>query len=214
MAIEDLWPLFGLRIVSPRLTLRYPSDTDLAELADAAAAGIHDPAFMPFAIPWTDAPPEELRRNAMQFWWGVRASWKPSAWTLNMAVSDGDRLVGVQDLHAKDFPITRQVATGSWLTRSAQGHGVGMEMRRVALHLAFEGLDAQRATSAAFEDNAASRGVSRSLGYIENGDEIQARRGQPVRQINLVLDRATWEGSRRDDVRIEGLAPCLPLFGL
>lgn len=214
MTLREIWPLFGLRVLSPRLELRYPSDRDLGGLAQAAAAGIHDPAVMPFEIPWTDAPAPELPRNALQFWWGLRSGWKPTDWTLTLAVLEEGRLVGVQDLQAKEFGVTRQVQTGSWLTRSAQGRGIGTEMRAAVLHLAFEGLGARRAVSAAFEDNPASLGVSRVLGYVENGDAVQSRRGKPVRRINLLLERAAWEGHRRGDIRLEGLTPCLPLFGL
>ena len=214
MAIQELWPLFGLRVETPRLLLRYPSDADLAALACAAAAGIHDPSQMPFEIPWTDAPADRIPLNALQFWWGLRASWKAGAWTLTMAVAERERLLGVQDLHARDFAVSRQVATGSWLTRSAQGRGVGKEMRAAILHLAFAGLGAERAVSAAFDDNPASLAVSRALDYVENGDEIRSRRGRPARHLNLLLTRERWERHRRDDIRIEGLEPCLALFGL
>ena len=73
MAIQELWPLFGLRVETPRLLLRYPSDADLAALASHPAGAIHDPATMPFAIPWTDAPPEELARNTLRYYWLGRA---------------------------------------------------------------------------------------------------------------------------------------------
>jgi RimJ/RimL family protein N-acetyltransferase len=82
------------------------------------------------------------------------------------------------------------------------------------LHLAFAGLGAARATSGAFENNAASLAVSRALGYVENGDDIGAPRGKPMRQIRLLLTRADWEKNRRADIRIHGLEPCLPMFGL
>lgn len=61
------WPLFDLEVRTPRLTLRYVDD-DLAEqLATLAAGGVHDPSFMPFSTPWTDAPPGELERNTVQY---------------------------------------------------------------------------------------------------------------------------------------------------
>ena len=46
--IETYWPLFGLRLRTPRLTLRLPTDDDLARLAQFVERGIHDPATMPF----------------------------------------------------------------------------------------------------------------------------------------------------------------------
>ncbi|MGB6457883.1 MAG: hypothetical protein WBH47_25705 [Streptosporangiaceae bacterium] len=52
---SDLWPLAALRLQTPLLELRPPSDRDLADLARVAAAGVHDPQSQPFAVPWTDA---------------------------------------------------------------------------------------------------------------------------------------------------------------
>jgi RimJ/RimL family protein N-acetyltransferase len=87
-------------------------------------------------------------------------------------------------------------------------------MRAAILHLAFAGLGAERATSAAFETNAASLAVSRALGYIENGDDLSSPRGTPVRQIRLLLTRDAWEKRRRQDIQIHGLEPSLPMFGV
>ena len=54
--------------------------------------------------------------------------------------------------------------------------------------------------------------MSRSLGYVDNGWDLTERDGRPVRDLRMVLDRATWESARRDDIRIEGLEPCLALL--
>jgi RimJ/RimL family protein N-acetyltransferase len=214
MATAEHWPLFGLRVVTPRLELGYPSDDDLARLAAVPAGAIHDPAEMPFAIPWTDAPPQELPRNTLQHYWLGRASWKAQRWDLPLVARYQGEVVGVQALHAEDFPVTRQVSTGSWLLRRVQGQGLGKEMRAAVLHLAFAGLGAERALSGAYVDNPASLAVSRALGYVENGYQVDVRRGRPARRINLLLTRERWEPRRRDDIRIEGLEPCLALFGL
>ena len=61
--ITDHWPLFGLRLLTPRLELRVPDLTELAQLADVAAAGVHDPASQPFVVPWTDGTPAEVVRG-------------------------------------------------------------------------------------------------------------------------------------------------------
>ena len=214
MTLERDWPLFQLRIETPRLVLSYPTDADLGALNAVADQGIHDPDLMPFAIPWTDDPPDLRRRNSLQFWWGTRSAWKPTQWVLPFMVTADNEIVGAQDLHATDFAITHQVGTGSWLGRRYQGRGIGKEMRSAMLHFAFHGLGAEQATSAAFDDNPASLAVSRALGYVDNGDEVVARRGRPARLIRLRLDRATWQRNRRDDIRIHGLEPCLPMFGL
>lgn len=214
MSPDRDWPLFGLWIETPRLTLRYPSDDDLAALNNLAGQGIHDPALMPFDVPWTDDPPEIRPQHSLQFYWGLRASWKPTNWHLSLIVKEGETVVGAQGVLAIDFAVRRQVGTGSWVGKAYQGRGIGKEMRAAILHLAFAGLGAGRATSAAFENNAASLAVSRALGYVENGDDIGAPRDKPVRQIRLLLTRETWEKNRRHDIQIHGLAPCLPMFGV
>jgi len=56
------WPFFDLCLRTSRLVLRLPTDGELEGVAHLAAGGIHDPAVMPFAVPWTDAPPGELER--------------------------------------------------------------------------------------------------------------------------------------------------------
>lgn len=207
------WPLFGLRITTPRIELRYPDDADVQALADLAADGIHDPAWTPFGIPWTDVAPPEQQRKSMQHHWLLRATLTPDDWHLPMAVVSDGVIVGVQGVAGKEFPIRRVVGTGSWLGKAHQGQGIGKEMRAAVLHLAFAGLDAVRAESGAWHDNRPSLGVSSALGYVENGDEVVMRRDVADRQIRLKLERAEWEARRRDDIEIFGLEPCLELLG-
>jgi RimJ/RimL family protein N-acetyltransferase len=200
-----MWPVFGLRVRTPRLELR-PVDPDLAfEVAELAAAGVHDPAIMPFAIPWTDAEPPALQQNVVRYYLETWAQFRPEQWRLPFAVLDGDRVVGVQDLGARDFPVLRQFTTGSWVGRSFQGRGIGREMRTAVLHVGFAGLDARRAQSDAFTDNAASLAVTRALGYRPNGTAWYLRRGEPAECLSFILDRDGWEATRRDDIVIEGL---------
>ena len=133
---------------------------------------------------------------------------------VTMLVEERETIVGVQDLIGVEYARTRQVATGSWLGKAYQGHGIGKEMRAAVLHLAFAGLGAQRATSEAFEDNAASLAVSRALGYVENGDDIKVSRGRSRRAVRLVLHREVWQKNCRDDMQIQGLESCVTMFGL
>jgi Acetyltransferases, including N-acetylases of ribosomal proteins len=95
-----------------------------------------------------------------------------------------------------------------------QGRGIGKEMRAAILHLAFAGLGADFASSGAFEDNTQSIGVTRSLGYVEKGWQIEDRDGKPVRDLRFLLDRHVWAQGQRIDIQIDGLAPCLPLLGI
>lgn len=206
------WPLFDLRVRTPRLELRLVDDELAVELAAVVAAGVHDPATMPFTVPWTDLEPPRLQRNSLQHWWRSRAEWTPEKWSLPLAVVRDGVVVGVQDVNGERFATLRAVNTGSWLGRAHQGKGIGKEMRAAVLHLAFDGLGAVMAYSGAYEDNAPSRAVSRALGYEENGDVIAIRRDKPDRIVNLKLPREKWQ--RRDDITIEHLEPCLELFGI
>jgi len=208
------WPLAGLRLLTPRLELRLPTDRDLDELADLAAAGVHDPEVQPFGFPWTDVSPAERARSTVLYHWSQRGAWKPEHWSLDLvAVRDG-AVVGMQGMSAADFAVLREVSTGSWLGQDHQRQGIGTEMRAALLHLAFAGLEAQYATSTAFTDNPASLGVSRKLGYADDGIQRQVSRGQPATLQRLRLDRRSWAATHSLPVTIVGLQPCLPLFGL
>jgi RimJ/RimL family protein N-acetyltransferase len=206
------WPLFDLRVRTPRLELRPPDDELAVDIARVAAAGIHDPDTMPFLIPFSDQPSPRLERSSLQFIWRSRAEWTPEKWALPLAVVVDGQVVGVQGVDAEQFSVLRTVKTGSWLGRQHQGQGIGKEMRAAILHLVFDGLGADVAYSGAWHDNEQSLGVSRALGYEENGDVVLSRRREAARQILLKLPREKWQ--RRDDIVIEGLEPCLELFGV
>lgn len=215
MALVDHWPLFGLRVTTPRIEVRYPDDELVVRLAELAAKGVHDPATMPFSIPWTDAPTGgEQERNSLQHFWRNRATWTTDEWRCSMAVLVDGEVVGVQDLFAKQFRLSRSFETGSWLSRARQGEGIGKEMRAAVLHLGFAGLGAEMAVTGAWHDNAASLGVTRALGYEPNGREVMVRRDSANLMLHFSMERPSWETRRRDDITIEGLEPCLELFGV
>ena len=146
--------------------------------------------------------------------WSQRGAWKPEHWSLDLVVVRDGAVVGMQGMSAADFAVLREVSTGSWLGQAHQGQGIGTEMRAALLHLAFAGLAAQYATSTAFTDNPASLGVSRKLGYADDGIQRQVSRGQPATLQRLRLDRETWAGDALPAGHDRGLQPCLPLFGL
>jgi RimJ/RimL family protein N-acetyltransferase len=212
--VSSRWPLADLRLQTPDLELRWPSLDDLDALADLAAAGVHDPQVQPFAVAWTDVSPEERARSTLQYHWSTWGSWKPSDWRLEFAVLRDGVVVGTQGIGGRDFGVLREVRTGSWLGRAYQGQGIGTQMRAAVLHLAFDGLGARWAVSDAFEDNPASLGVSRKLGYRDDGIEWHLVRGRPALTRRLRLAQADWQAARMVPVQIHGLQPCLPFFGL
>lgn len=206
------WPLFDLVIRTPRVELRLGTDAELVELAALAGRGIHDPSWQPLGG-WTDQPSPQLERGVLQYQWAQRAQWKATMWRFDPIVFVDGQVVGTQGVHAFDFSKLRVVNTGSWLGREHQGKGIGKEMRAAILHLAFEGLGAREAKSGYWHDNVPSARVSAALGYEPNGVRWVLRRDEADRQLHVRLPRETWEARRRDDIQIEGLEPCLELFG-
>lgn len=185
----SVWPLFGLRLTTPRLELRLVRDEDLPGIVDAVLAGIHDPARMPFSVPWTDAPRRTLIRETLRHTWRMRANIQPENWDLGFVVCRNSVPIGVQDLNARGFSVTRTVRTGSWLSRPHQGQGYGKEMRSAVLAFAFDHLGAEVAESDAAVWNESSLGVSRSLGYVPNGiRRTVARPGELTEQQQLRLE--------------------------
>lgn len=213
--MSELWPLYSLRLRTGNLELRFPNEADLAALAAVAVDGIHDPATMPFSVPWSDVAPDLRARSVLQWNWKMRAEWDPAAWHLPLVTLRDGCVVGTQGMQSSKFAVTRTVETGSWLGRRHQGAGVGTAMRRAVLHLAFAGLGAAVARSGAFSDNATSLRVSEKLGYVPDGSETLERRGQSATITRLILTRARWEemSATWPDVTVEGLDAALWMFG-
>ena len=76
---SDHWPLFDLEVRTPRLTLRYLDDTLARAVLDVAVRGVHDPAVMPFMVPWTDLPSPQMEQEAMRFYARTRADVRPES---------------------------------------------------------------------------------------------------------------------------------------
>ena len=206
------WPLFDLRLRTPRLELRMPTDEDLLALTAVAREGVHDLPGSPFLVPWDELPSPAFERQFLLHWWRVRGTWSPEDWTLSLAVLAEGRPIGLQDVMARDFAHRRTVLTGSWLGREHQGRGLGTEMRAAVLWLAFVELGALVAESGYVDGNEASERVSAKLGYIGNGERIVAPKGTPVTEHAMRVTPETW---RRElvPVAIEGLEPSRGLFG-
>lgn len=195
--LSSIWPLYDLVLASPRLELRPIQDQDIPAAVDAARSGIHEPGRNPFSTPWTDLPAEELGPNMARWYWRCRAECTPEAWTLLLGIWHEGQFVGCQDIGAKDFAIRKTVTTGSWLRKSAHGVGLGREMRAAVVLWAFDWLGAEVAESEAADWNAASLGVSRSLGYELNGTTRKAwgtkvETVQHVRVTPATLKRPDW----------------------
>jgi RimJ/RimL family protein N-acetyltransferase len=202
---HPVWPLFDLRVTTPLLELRYVTDEIATDLALLAARGIHDPDSMPFAFPWTDVESPRLELQTLQHYWGVRATLTPSKWDLLFGAFVDNTLIGSTAIHTENFVQSRSFGTGSWLGREYQGRGFGTEMRRATLALGFIGFDAIVARTDAFDDNVASLGVTRKLGYQQDGESLKSPRGEPRRSLHFSLDRESFLRSSPLEVMFLGV---------
>lgn len=117
-------------------------------------------------------------------------------------------------MRAQNFRVRREVKTESWLGIDFHRRGLGTEARAALLHLAFAELGAECAVSEVFQDNLASQGVSRRLGYRSDGIFRDVRDGRVVVSDRLRLDRQDWARGERMNVAVTGLAPCIAHFGI
>lgn len=196
-SLNAVWPLFGLTLATPRLELRPIQDHEIPAAVAAARTGIHEPGRNPFSTPWTELPAEDLGPNMARWYWRCRAECTPESWTLLLSIWHNSEFIGCQDVGAKDFATLKTVSTGSWLKQSAQGRGLGKEMRAAVALYAFDWLGAEVAESEAADWNAASLGVSRSLGYELNGTTRKAwgTKVETVQHVRLTPDsfkRPDW----------------------
>lgn len=207
--------MYGLKLRTDRLELRWPTEDELVELAHLAETGVHDPGTMPFSVPWTDGiGTPGFVDGFVGYHMGVRDRWRPDDWSLDLGVWAADQPIGTQALVAHELTATRTVSTGSWLALDHQRRGYGTEMRAAILDLAFHGLGALTAVTHVLDGVLASARVSEKLGYVEIGEKPVEVRGQPRTDRELQLTRDRWIDFERISVRISGLEPCLPLFGL
>jgi RimJ/RimL family protein N-acetyltransferase len=209
---QSPWPLRDLRITTPELELRFPSDDDLMTLTAYAREEAYDPS-VPFLAVEDDTPARRGRRFLQRAWieWG---EWKPEQWILNLAAVVDGETVGHQLAWAKQYGVLREVETGSWVARAHQGRGIGTRMRAAMLGFVFDGLEAEYATSMARTDNVASAAVSRKLGYADDGIQRLVTNGKAYTLQRFRISREQYAKQGHPAVEIHGLEACRELFGL
>lgn len=202
--LAQLYPPLGLRVTAGDLTLRMFRDSDLPAYADLISSRLFADADAPHVFAWWNRDPAVRRLDSLQFLWSGRAGIKPDAWQLQFGVFDGDRLIGSQDLGAKDFARLRVVSSGSYLRLDAQGRGIGTLMRQMVLALAFDHLGAVRAESGAILGNEASLAVSRHCGYELDGLQVETNGERRVELQRVAVTPRTFVRPA-DTVTVEGL---------
>lgn len=206
------WPLFDLRLRVGDLLLRPLTEADLEPLVRALSPDVE---LNPDSVIY-DGQSTALGRGtiAHQDYWRSMGNWKACDWRLNFGVWRDDVLIGAQELEAHDFRRLRTVDTASFLDIRVRGAGIGKQMRTAVLALAFEHLDAEYAITSAWHDNAPSLGVSRSLGYTDNGSSQHRRDDGADEMVHLRLTRHGWLARGPHDVLVDCVEPCLPFFGI
>ncbi|HYP45466.1 MAG TPA: GNAT family protein [Propionibacteriaceae bacterium] len=209
------WPMPELRLRTSDLLLRPTTEADLP----AVAATLSSDATSNPRLPRFSALDESTSRavSAHQSYWQSVGNWSPDSWRLDLVVTLGERIIGVQSLEGEDFLVLRTVDSASYLARDTRGRGWGKQARRAVLALAFGPLGADYAVTSAWHHNAASLGVSMALGYKANGESRERSDAGPGADtmVHLRLSRSDWEASgQAASVKISGFERCRPLFGL
>lgn len=207
------WPLFDLRIEADDVELRPLTESDLPTLAELLP---DDFEVNPHAVTYAGHDVQTSRATIFhQGYWKSYGAWSPDAWRLGFAVLTDGRLIGFQELEGNDFPRLRTVDSSSFLIPEFRGRGLGKQMREAVLTLAFGLMRAEAAITGAWHDNHASLGVSRSLGYLPNGELLHRRKERVDVMVHMRLVRSDWlANGRGHHVRISGFEACRPLFGL
>ena len=205
--------MFDIRLTTPDLELRHLREVDLGELA---AIFPQDAELDPSSTTYDGLDPAWNRRvGVYQSYWQGRAAWRPESWALSFGVFSDGQLVGYQGLEGDDFSTLRTVDSSSFLTDAARGRGLGQQMRAAVLTLAFGPLDARFAITSAWSDNHASLGVSRALGYLDNGITADRRDDVAGEMAHLRLTRERWTNSGwPQQVTVSGVEECMVFFGL
>ncbi len=205
-----------VRVSTPRIELVGATDELLEQLQPLVRDGKAnaDPAPYDDPISLYEEDPAVRVHKWLQGIWRGRGHAAPGSWRLNFAVVLDSQPVGMQDLIGENFDTFGTVMSFSWLSTDIRHRGIGTEMRQAILHLAFEGLKATEAASDAFVDNAGSNGVSRALGYTENGVDWATRRGEVGLLQRWRLTRDDWLPHRRTDIRLQGVGDCAAALGI
>lgn len=194
----------------------------LAEAERVVADGGHDqawPHYMPnLHIGVLRDTVAETARQELNWVWSRRAAFGPDDWSLIFAVVLDGEVIGMQDIHATEFPVTRTINSGSFLRADMRGRGLGVRMRALVLELAFGHLGAKLAKSGYMSGNDASRRVSEQFGYEPDGfGGPYVYEGEAYEDFAVRLTAERWAAHRPDwldDLQITGLEPCLEIMGL
>lgn len=189
-------------------------DSDLPELATIAGGGVRRDGVQAFLVDWDSGNDAEITRSLAQYHWNTRATLTVESWTIEFAVRVGGEVIGVQGVSAQQFPLTRTVSTGSWLSKDKQGQGFGTRMRSLVVGAFIREFGTRRFDTGYVEGNLASRRVSEKIGYSPNGTRsIVAQNGTASTENLMVLFSEDYPYSM-DDIDVSGAEEVRAFLGL
>ena len=149
----------------------------------------------------------------MQGYWRALGLWSPSDWMLPFVVRRDGEVIGVQWLEGPDYLTDRTVDSSSWLAAGERGRGFGRQMHAQDVDLPVIMVTAFGDVSSAVTANAASLGVSLSLGYRTTHTSVLPHSGEVLQHVRL--ERDEWRaGSTAGTTTVESVDAALPFFGL
>ncbi|HKD97552.1 MAG TPA: GNAT family protein [Micromonosporaceae bacterium] len=203
------WPIVDLRLTVGDLTLCPQTEADLDHLTEVWPPDFEDDPSRPRHPHLDHAAARAVALR--QLYWRSVGQWSPEDWRLQLIAFRGGAVVGCQIIRGTDFRRLGTVKTGSWVATPLRGQGIGKAMRLAVLALAFEGLGARYAETSAWQDRAASLGVSRSLGYLPNGAhrEPSGDGDDDAEMVYLRMPLEVWQRRHagHHGVTIENLTP-------
>lgn len=212
MENPDIEILKNLKIKTPRLELRLPTDLEVEALAKVATTGIQEPSEPHFQDENLYKSPDEIKTWLKNFIEKHNKNWSKDNWQLPFGVFYEGHPIGLQTMYARDFPIARGFGCGYWIGLAYQGKGLGTETVQAVLTLGFDGLNAREAYLGAWSDNAASIRIMEKLGFIPNGEYWMARNGNAYKDKRMRLPRENW--TKPNDITFEGIEHYLDMFAL
>lgn len=205
------WPFDELTISRSEFILRPVRDADIAHFVAIFPADFElDPTYPSLQ---GIAPAADRERRLVQSIWRHRGCWSIDDWALDFGIWQGDAPIGIQTLEGMRFPQKRTVDTASWIAKPFRGKGFGIQARELVLAFAFEQLGAETAITSAVVTNHASLGVSRHLGYRNNGVRPHGTGTEVVDLQHLVMSRTDWTMQRRNTITVSGFEEVSPFFG-
>ncbi len=171
------------RIETERLVIRCYETDDAALLKEAMDSSLE---HLREWMPWADAEPQTLGEKT-ELIESFRAVWAAGEnFVYGIFSADESRLLGGSGLHPRVGPGGLEI--GYWVRADATRQGIVTESTAALTRVGFEVCEADRIEIRIDPRNAASLGVPRKLGFLEEATlrrRLPSREGEPLRDVTI-----------------------------